>query len=159
MRHGEAHGSPDIARQLTEEGHIQCARVGAAFLTNGFTPDFILCSGLDRTRQSLSSLSFPEVPSVFCGEDLYRAGTAREILNIMGEFIPKDVKCPLVIGHNPTIHETVAYLCRETISAYSRLVTAAYPPATASVFSFDGDDWDMLHPAMTRLVHVISGGE
>lgn len=155
MRHGEAEGAPDIERQLTKSGQTQCALVGSLLLTSNMTPDFILCSGVARTQQTLESLKLPILPTVFCGECLYRAQTVNDVLEIIAENTPPDKNLPLIIGHNPTIHETVRYLSRESEIEIREPIEHSYPPATACIFTFNSDNWDMLHPATTQLIRVI----
>jgi phosphohistidine phosphatase len=157
MRHGEATGSPDIARQLTNQGKSQSRSVAKTLISLDITPDLIICSGLDRTRQTLAGMNFPAtIPILFCGEDLYRAASSREVLNILEELIPADKHCVLVIGHNPAIHETVLHLSKESRGPKFGSLENSYPSGTASVFEFKSDAWDMLHPATCRLSHVIS---
>ncbi len=156
MRHGEAVGSPDINRQLTADGQSESARI-AQFMTDlDVLPDFVLCSGVDRTRQTLESMNIQGVSTLFCGEDLYRAGSARNILDIIAEAVPRHVRHPLIIGHNPTIHEAVRYLARESDEELTEMIEHSYAPSTACVFECFIDNWDMLHPATSQLIHVLS---
>ncbi len=156
MRHGEAVGSPDINRQLTADGQSESARI-AQFMTDlDVLPDFVLCSGVDRTRQTLESMNIQGVSTLFCGEDLYRAGSARNILDIIAEAVPPHVRHPLIIGHNPTIHEAVRYLARESDEELTEMIENSYAPSTACVFECFIDNWDMLHPATSQLIHVLS---
>ena len=160
MRHGEASGSPDIERQLTQTGQQQCRTIGQELRSRDLLPDFILCSGVDRTRQSHAALGLNEVPVVFCGEDLYRASSAREVLGIIADHVPATARHPLVIGHNPTIHETVCVLARESDNDELLLqLGRGYPPATASVFEFHSDTWDLLHPSTMNLLDILSAEE
>lgn len=157
MRHGEANGSPDIERQLTELGRQQCAKIGQKLLVRDFLPDFILCSGVDRTRQSHDALGLDGIPVQYCGEDLYRAITTRDILNIIAENIPATSRHPLIIGHNPTIHEAACYLARESENdELLHLLGRGYPPATASLFSFSSENWDLLHPSTVELLDILT---
>lgn len=156
MRHGDAKGSPDIERQLTELGRQQCSKIGQMLVTQDLMPDFILCSGVDRTRQSHEALGLSGVPVGFCGEDLYRAVTTRDVLNIIAENIPATSRHPLIIGHNPTIHETACYLARESEDdELLQMLGMGYPPATASVFSFSSENWDLLHPSTVELLDIL----
>ncbi len=156
MRHGEAVGSPDIRRQLTADGREQTGRVAKAMADLGVLPDFVLCSGVDRTRQTLDSMNIASIPVFYCDEDLYRAGSAREILDIIATHTPAYARHPLIIGHNPTIHETARYLARESDIALSRPIQSSYTPSTACVFECGIANWDMLHPSTSQLIHVIS---
>ena len=157
MRHGEASGSPDIARQLTAQGKSQARAAAKALISLELVPDIIICSGLDRTRQTLSEMNWPNSIAVIdCGEDLYRAEGHKDILNILAELIPTDKNLVLVLGHNPTIHQAVLYLSRESRGPKFGSLEHSYPSGTASVFEVSSDDWDMLHPSTCHLSHFIS---
>lgn len=157
MRHGEAIGSPDIERQLTATGKSQSRSVAKTLTSLDIIPDLIICSGVARTRQTLAEMNLSaDIAVHFCGEDLYRAHSYREVLNVLEELIPSDKDCVLVIGHNPAIHETVLHLSKESRGAKFGSLETSYPSGTASVFEFKSESWDMLHPATCRLSHVIS---
>ncbi len=157
MRHGEAAGAPDIARQLTSQGKSQSRSVSKTLSSLDLTPDIIICSEVERTQQTLTEMAFTtEIPVHFCGEDLYRAQSYRDVLHILEETIPNHKRCVLVIGHNPAIHETVLHLSKESRGGKFGNLEHSYPSGTASVFEFKSDSWDMLHPATCRLSHVIS---
>ncbi len=145
MRHGEAAGSPDRERVLTETGIIQCREVAAALLAGHIQPDFILCSGVRRTRETrdvlTAALGFQDIQTVFCDDDLYRANHTVDILRIIGENVPFTARVPLVIGHNPTIHMTVCDLAQSCQSEHIHKIAAHYPPATTSIFSVTWENW------------------
>ncbi len=157
MRHGEAVGSPDIERQLTERGKSQARSAGKTLASLEIIPDVILCSGLDRTRQTVAEMGWAvDIPVIFCGEDLYRAFGYKDVLNSVAEHIPGDKNCVLVVGHNPAIHETVLHLSKESRGPKFGQLESSYPSGTACVFECMSDDWDLLHPSTCRLTHVIS---
>jgi len=157
LRHGEAEGSPDIERQLTPQGFSQSRSVAKTLTSLDIMPDFVLCSDVLRTRQTLSEMSLSkDIPTVLCGLDLYRASSHRDFLNIIAEYIPPNSVRPLIIGHNPTIHETVLHLSKENRGDKFSKIEMSYPSGTASVFEFKSDDWDLLHPSTCRLTHIIS---
>lgn len=157
MRHGEATGSPDIERRLTNRGKSQSRSVANTLSSLDITPDIVICSTLGRARQTLTEMNLhPDIPVLFCGEDLYRAESHRTILNIVAEIAPHDKQCVLVIGHNPAIHETVLYLSNESRGDKFKNLEQSYPSGTASVFEVKADSWDMIHPATCSLTHVIS---
>ena len=157
MRHGEASGSPDVARQLTREGKSQARAAAKAFTSLELIPDIVVCSGLDRTRQTLTEMNWPSsIPVLFCGEELYRAENHKDVLNILAELLPTDKNCALILGHNPTIHQTVLYLSQESRGTKFAHFESSYPSGTASIFEVNSDNWDMVHPSTCRLSHIIS---
>lgn len=157
IRHGEAEGSPDLDRQLTVRGKSQARAAGKALLSLGIIPDVVICSGVTRTRQTLTEMGLPETTQViFCGDDLYKAHSYRDVLNVIAELIPDNKHTPLIIGHNPAIHETVLYLSKEGRGPKFGTLETSYPTGTATVFEFKSDSWDLLHPSTCRLTHVLS---
>jgi phosphohistidine phosphatase len=157
MRHGEAEGSPDKDRQLTLKGQSQSRSANNTLMSLNIYPDFVLCSGILRTQQTLAAMNIPDTtPRIFCNEDLYRATTYQDILNIIAENIPSGAICPLIIGHNPTIHDAVLHLAKESGGTKLKGIKTSYPSGTATVFDFTSDDWDLLHPSTCQLAYIIS---
>lgn len=159
MRHGEAEGSPDRERVLTKTGMAQCRAVADALSREALRPDFILCSGVRRTRETLAALGFENIPTVFCDDDLYRANSTDDILRIIGENVPHTARVPLVIGHNPTIHMTACDLANTCQSEHKQKIAVHYPPATMSVFSVSWESWAKPRRADTILEQVILAGQ
>lgn len=157
IRHGEATGSPDIDRQLTAQGKSQARSAAKALVSLDLIPDIVICSGVARTRQTLTEINLPDtIPIIFCGEDLYKANSYKDVLDVIAENMPTDKYRPLIIGHNPAIHEAVLHLSKEGRGPKFGSLESSYPTGTATVFEFKSDDWSMLHPSTCRLTHVLS---
>ena len=155
MRHGEAEGSPDRERVLTKTGMAQCRAVAMALQQNNIQPDFILCSGLRRTRETLLALGFKNISTHFCDDDLYHANNTADILRIIGEHVPAAARALLVIGHNPTIHMAACDLAGAGTKQETAKIAAHYPPATISIFSVEWDNWASPRRAENILEQVI----
>lgn len=149
MRHGDAAGSPDRERILTETGVAQCRAVARIMAEKSISPDFILCSGLRRTRETLAALGLEHLPTIFCGDDLYHADHTADILRVIGEYVPADAHAPLVIGHNPTMHMAVCDLAGPNENEHFMKIASHYSPATVSIFSVDWENW--LSPRRTGI--------
>ena len=157
MRHGEASGSPDIDRELTAQGKSQSRSVAKTLASLEIIPDFVLCSTVLRARQTLSEMNLSStIPTVFCEMDLYRAANHKDVFNIIADHVPSHATCPLIIGHNPAIHEAVLHLSKETRGSKFPALESSYPSGTASIFEFRSDNWDLLHPSTCRLTHILS---
>lgn len=157
MRHGEAEGSPDIERQLTERGRRESRQVGNMLRQMGQTPDIILCSGVLRTRETLACLDFIGIPVTDCHLGLYRAESVQEILDIIADYTASYHEKVLVIGHNPWIHETVRYLGAKKPNHYFYQVAHHYAPSTLSLINYAGVDWGRINPQACEITGVLTG--
>lgn len=107
-RHAEAEDAPpggdDLARELTSRGEKQAARVGA-WLDRQLPEDArILCSPARRCQQTAKALgrAYKTSPELAPGADL------EQVLQAAGW---PDARRPvLVVGHQPTLGETVSRL-------------------------------------------------
>jgi len=104
-RHAEAEaGEPDLGRRLTAKGIKQAERI-AAWL-DGHLPDTtrILVSPADRAQQTALALKrkFRVVPELAPG------ATAQSVLAAAGW--PDGREPVLIVGHQPTLGETAAFL-------------------------------------------------
>lgn len=113
-RHAEAHdGVPDLARELTEKGHKQAARM-ATFLRARLPEDTrILVSPAVRTQQTAQALTkhFHIEPALAPG------ASAQEILDAIGW--PDLDSTVLVVGHQPVLGQIAAWLLANSSSGFS----------------------------------------
>ncbi len=104
-RHAEAEeGTPDLARELTEKGRRQAAKI-AAFLDQNLPADTrILVSPAARTRQTISALTdhFTLAPSIAPG------ASAQDILDAARW--PDAGGSVLIVSHQPTLGAVAALL-------------------------------------------------
>lgn len=104
-RHADAEdGTPDSERKLTAKGHKQAAKVGA-WLKGRLPADArILVSPTIRTQQTAQALerAFETVAAVGTGSS-YAA-----ILSAAGW--PEGAGTVVIVGHQPTLGETAAWL-------------------------------------------------
>ena len=113
-RHAEAEdGSPDIGRALTPKGQRQAAKM-ADFLRPRL-PDRtrILVSPAKRTQQTVQALTeyFDTEPAIAPG------APPQAILEAAGW--PRHDGCVLVVGHQPTLGQTVGLLLGAPAACYS----------------------------------------
>ncbi|MFA7276660.1 MAG: histidine phosphatase family protein [Pseudobdellovibrionaceae bacterium] len=162
MRHGEAdEKKPDQSRCLTREGMRQINTVTFQLISRGLIPDYVVCSSVVRTQQTLAEIRnlVPVAPAKisFCGERLYKARSAEDVLEILGDFLPEDSRCPLIIGHNPGMFLTASYLASHHPTASGTSVSQTYPTSTLSVIRHNGASWQNIAPSTCVITDVLSG--
>ncbi len=101
---------PDHERALTPDGRRTAAAMGAAMRGLGLMPDVILVSSALRTQETLDALEPWEQdrPNIETIPGLYMASHL-QIRDLLRE-LPETVRCVLVIGHNPGIHDLAQHL-------------------------------------------------
>jgi len=161
LRHAKAEpgsGSlPDVQRPLAINGRKQASRVGMAFVAAGLEPELALVSSALRTRQTwelaATHLEPAGRPRVEVREELYEASVG-DVLDLLREVSP-DVTSVLVVGHEPTMAATAAYLAAPgSDDAALAQVRVGVPTATYSVLESADLPWSEWGKASARLVHV-----
>jgi phosphohistidine phosphatase len=142
LRHGEAEAHSangrDLDRALTANGVAAVSRAAKALAAVKTVPDLALVSAARRTRETwqVAKASFPLSNAVFKPE-IYNAG----IPALLAMAQESDAETVMIVGHNPAIQGLALDLLARQ-GADQALVTrvdARFPPATAAVFSFQGD--------------------
>lgn len=147
LRHALAVSSApsDHARELSERGRRAAAEVGTWLTQIGVAPDLALVSDAARTVQTWEEASLAAGWNVAPERSaaLYAAGP-EALLDLVREVDPA-VASLVVVGHNPTM----AYLAEMLDDgagdddAITGLVSAGYPPGSATVFAVRGE-WSEL---------------
>lgn len=152
LRHADASPSfelEDIDRPLSDKGLQDAERLGKIMVRERYVPQTILCSSATRTRQTLELLSFKD-PVVEYSEKLY-LGTAGDYIHAL-QNLPETYNNVLLIGHNPSIHEAVKFLCQYRDDV--RLLS--YSPCTFTALSSNIDTWKAIKPAKASLLDIIT---
>jgi phosphohistidine phosphatase len=116
LRHAKAErGTPEVSdhdRGLTPDGKRDATAIGVAMRSLGLTPDVVLVSSSLRTQQTLDALEpWEDRPNIETISGLYMA-SHHQIRDLLRE-LPETMRCVLVIGHNPGIHELAQVLAGE----------------------------------------------
>jgi phosphohistidine phosphatase len=154
MRHAKARPvdarQPDRARPLTDGGRRDARRAGKALAGEWF-PDLILCSPSVRTVETLDEVvgTLPHRPDSIMVDSLYHGGQSDYLAAIADH--GGGARRLLLIGHNPTIHETAVSLAK---SSHPKM-SAKFPTAALAVLEFDTEDWARLRPGMGRLLRFL----
>ena len=129
---------PDHERGLTPDGRRTAAAMGAAMRGLGLMPDVILVSSALRTQETLDALEPWEQdrPNIETIPGLYMASHL-QIRDLLRE-LPETMRCVLVIGHNPGIHELAQSLAGKSgsESAKQKLARLVEDYPTASLTEF-----------------------
>ncbi|MGE5827068.1 MAG: SixA phosphatase family protein [Micromonosporaceae bacterium] len=105
LRHAKTanpEGVPDVSRPLTQRGHADAAAAGAWLDQRGYTPDVVICSPAQRTRQTWHgvALSLPAGAQVSYPDEAYLAD-ADDLLELVCSVAAAGTL--LLIGHNPAV--------------------------------------------------------
>ncbi len=155
FRHAKAErtqpGSSDHERALTQSGRKQAAGMGAAIAENG-PVDLVLCSDARRAKETwdVASAAIGNAPEVRLLRSLYEADSYLPILRKEGG----DAATILLVGHNPSMHETALSLTVDLATAEGAILAVRFPKGALAVLDFDGS-WAALGPAQARLAAFI----
>ena len=114
IRHSYAEdpgGKRDIDRTLTMEGQSTVRAMGRHLINEGFSPDLILCSSSERTRETAINLveELGMNEGIIDYRDVIYNASVREILEVLND-ISDRMKSIAIIGHNPAITFLGEYL-------------------------------------------------
>jgi phosphohistidine phosphatase len=111
LRHAEAQAGSeddDVARPLTAHGEQEARAAGQWLASNGVSPDRILCSPAQRTRQTAAlALGSINVGAPDYLEEIYEASPG-DLMALLDQHA--DAEQVLLVGHNPGIERLVALL-------------------------------------------------
>jgi phosphohistidine phosphatase len=155
LRHAEAapdRGGGDYERVLTERGHEMAKALGEIMAEKNYVPQFAFCSGATRTRQTLEGvLECVRIGTVEHTKEIYHADVNDLIELVRG--IDDKYESVLIVGHNPTVHQSVAALTADD-SPFLEALSRGYAPATLSVLQVPRARWVDLTPGENRLVDI-----
>ncbi|AEG44149.1 histidine phosphatase family protein [Isoptericola variabilis] len=160
LRHAKAEPvrdtGTDAERPLALKGRRQASGVGMALTAAGLVPDLALVSSALRTRQTwdLARAHLDGVDAVVeVRDELYEASVG-DVLDLVRAVDP-DVGTVLVLGHEPTMAATAAYLAGPgSDDAALAQVRVGVPTATYSVLESAEHPWSEWGKGAARLVHV-----
>jgi phosphohistidine phosphatase len=152
----ESGAEADARRPLALKGRRQASRVGMALTAAGLLPELALVSSSLRTRQTwdLARTHLDGADAaVEVRDELYEASVA-DVLDLVRAVDP-GVRTVLVVGHEPTMASTAAYLAGPgSDDAALAQVRVGVPTATYSVLESDEVPWSDWGKGAARLAHV-----
>ena len=138
MRHAKSAWNTDAptdhARPLNKRGRRDAPRVAAALVDAGWTPDWVVSSDSERTRETFARMAPAlldiDAARVRFDARLYHAGPD-ELREVLAE-LPASALTVLTLGHNPGWEEALMWL-----SGADEVMKTA----TAAMLVTDAPDW------------------
>jgi phosphohistidine phosphatase len=155
-------GLSDFNRPLAKRGRKAAPRMGEMLARLGLRPDLILCSGAERTRETLA-LVLPELgpqsPPVVYDDKLYMAlpdGLLTGLHKIKPDHEGKTPRCVMMVGHNPGFEELALLLVADGPADELAQLSDKFPTAAAAVIAFDAESWQDIEPGTGRLNYFLT---
>ncbi len=148
-----ASGLSDRERALTPEGIGDARNLGDAMKQKNYVPDFVFCSPVTRTRQTLENVleALGTIETQF-KPVIYEGGYPELVELVQGA--PAAKNALLLVGHNPSIHQFAANMAGNGEAPLLNNLTAGYPPGTLTVLGIPGE-WRDLTPGENKLIDLI----
>jgi phosphohistidine phosphatase len=155
LRHGKSDwGDPnldDFDRPLAKRGRKDAPLMGEVLARFDHLPDQILASPAKRVKQTA------ELAAKACGykksiqwEAGFYGGGSEDLIRALRR-LPDAVERVMLIGHNPTLEETVADLLDPADSGWRSGLPIRLPTAGLVCLEVDLLDWAELEPGDTTL--------
>lgn len=157
LRHAETQpsaGGGDRERKLTDRGMMDARGLGAVMRERGYVPEFILCSPVTRTRQTLEQVleSLGKIQTEF--EKIIYEGGQPDLMQLL-QGVDDKFGAVLVVGHNPSIHQFAASLADEDSKLMDQLA-AGYAPGTLTVLDVPHMSWADVRMGENKLIDIIT---
>ena len=138
----------DYERELTGEGYIDAARMGAFLKSTGTNIQRIAASSAFRTRQTAQvfaeQLAF-DWEKIDLIDNLYDCG-ARAYIAAVNE-TPETINELMIVGHNPDVSYFAEYLTRDFYGSMST--------SSVCLIEFEADiEWSHVSSRMGKLVDL-----
>jgi len=159
LRHAKAvpaESAPDdFERGLNARGTAAAQAVTRHFADTKLQPDLVLCSAARRTRETLAPLlaELPHDYQISIENRLYMAAAPR-LLDRLRD-IPGNVRCALLIGHNPGLERLTRLLAGSGPEDMMAAMRVKFPTAALAILEFAGDKWRSLDKDGCRLVEFL----
>jgi len=159
LRHATAEQDAprDHQRPLSVHGLAEAEALGAVWKNLLHWPEIIRCSDALRTQQTCKHLcqgAGEAIPDTW--EPVLYDANPGDVLEII-QALPAETRSALIIGHNPTIHQTAAMLSQpETLyGPAGKSLMRGYAPCTLTVMHVPSErTWAQIAPA-TLILHSI----
>ena len=136
----------DFERPLAKRGLKDAPRMGRALAAYKSVPDVILASPARRARETV------ELAAEECGytkaiswQDNFYGGDSDDLIAAL-QRLPDTVERAMVVGHNPTMEDTVSALLLGYDLAWDRDFAIRIPTAGLVCLDLGIEDWADLEP-------------
>jgi phosphohistidine phosphatase len=134
----------DRMRPLAPRGRRDAKRIAEHVLELGISPELVVCSSAERTRETLEPLRPSLGAATVSIEDELYAASADELLERL-HAVPDAVTSTMLIGHNPGLQD-LALLLASAGPDLQRL-EAKFPTAALVTFALPDASWSTLSRA------------
>jgi phosphohistidine phosphatase len=144
----------DVNRPLNERGWKAARRIGRELKHRDFHFDLVLASPAARTRETIDGVQqkFDFDAPIKFDPRLYLA--SESLLLAMVQELAEAVHRPLLVGHNPGLHQLVLSLIHDGGQARSK-VQHKFPTAALAVVELPAHRWTEVEPGTGKLVDLI----
>lgn len=163
LRHAKAESGDDsvadFERALAPRGLRDAARLGKWMTKTSPAIDVVVCSGSQRTRQTLDALR-PSLKNarIKILESLYLAAPEAVLELIRSQ--TSNVRTILIVGHNPGFHELAVDLCGDSTDKNQlKALRAKFPTCTWCEISFATERWKGVSVGDGKLVRFLRARE
>ncbi|MFI8996797.1 SixA phosphatase family protein [Streptomyces sp. NPDC053542] len=153
LRHAKAArppGTADHERPLSARGRRDAQAAGRLLAKTDRLPDLVLCSTARRTRETweLAAAELAGLPPVRHEPRLYHPPVP-ELLAVV-HAVPAYVSTLLVVGHNPSLRDTILTVAADGIGEEIPQVQEKFPTAAIAELTWHGT-WGQLGPRTALL--------
>ena len=148
-------GERDRDRKLMKRGRADAPVIGNFIAQHGLTPDLVLVSPATRAQETwtLIAAAFAKAPKAVTDDRIYNA-SAENLIHVIGE--TDKAHTLLVVGHNPSLHDTALLLIASGDVAAREQLSDNLPTSGLVIIDLPLDDWSLIHPRAGRLERFIS---
>lgn len=131
----------DFDRPLAERGVRDAPRIGRYIAEHNLIPDLILCSGSERTRETLKLAwaDWSARPETVYDDALYHAPLP--VLFAKLRELPNRKRHIMMVGHNPGTHSFAQQLVGSGAEADVNNLVRKFPSGALAVITFDVERW------------------
>jgi phosphohistidine phosphatase len=144
----------DFDRPLNERGWKAARRIGRELKQRKIAVDFCLASPAARVRETLDGLAqgYGDFSFEVRFEPRIYEASVETLLELV-RVIPDDVEKPLLVGHNPGLHELVLRLTSG--GELRRRLEAKFPTAAFAMIDLHAKRWAEVTAGQGKIVELI----
>lgn len=145
----------DFDRPLNDRGCVAADRMGRELSQRGIRFDHVLASPARRVRETLERFAdgYGALPPLSFDDGLYAASSGQLLAAIRA--LPRDVRAPLIVGHNPGLHALVMALAGDEEPELRARIALKYPTAAFAAIDFPVERWSEVAAGTGRLRELI----
>ncbi len=157
LRHAKsawpAPATGDHDRPLNKRGLSDLPKIGQMLLSREYSPDLVLCSSSQRTRDTWNGIAPYVSNSVMeIRDELYESTTSRYLTAIHSIEGSKPL---MLIGHNPVSDELTRLLITGNGPIAAEFLPTHFPTGGLAVLDVDAPDWHSIQATSAELVDFV----